>query len=991
MTESVSESSTAILSGLVTKGPMKVLHVDDDSGFLRIAKECLRMQGEFQVETVRCVEEAKDKLGREKYDVIVCDHQIPGKDGLEFLKELRKEGNNIPFIIFTGKGREEVAIKALNMGADGYFNKHGKPETVYGELAHGIRLAVERKTAEMKIWEREERLRAVLSSSPDAITVSDLHGNILDCNEAAWKMFGFSSREEVIGKSSFDFIAEKDRQKALQSLKKTLEQGTTRNVEYALLNKDGDEFWGELSASILRDSAGSPACFVGVIRDITERKRSETKLMRLASFPEKNPSPVLEIDLTGKTTYLNPAARKLLSQLHASKLSDGLEEDLKALIGEFNTRRTENFLRENVKIGDRQYEQSIYYVPKDAALRIFMVDITERDQAKKILRESEEKYRRLVENLQEGVWAIDKDSFTTFVNSRMAEILGYTVDEMLGKPLFAFMDERGIEIAKRLLERRAQGIRELHDFEFVKKDGTRIYATLATSPINDSNGNYIGALAGVIDITERRKAEQALKESEEKYRSLVELAPDGILAVNAEGIVTSANRSFLTLIGYDFEEIVGKPFTELKTMRMGDIPKFQRMFKSLIEGESPAPVEFLYARRDGTNRWAEVHPGLLIKDGNPAGLQVIMRDVSERKNAEKLIEGSQQKFEQLFRGNPEAAVYVDSNETVLDINQRFSDLFGYSPADIKGKSLDNFIVPENGRKEATMLSQKSGKGYLYHETVRRNKKGSLIPVAISAAPIVLHGQHLGDIVLYRDITERKKAEEEIREAMERLEMVNEKLRVVGGLTRHDVRNKLATVTGNAYLVRKKLPENSEVLDYVKMIEGSVEQSVRIFDFAKDYEMLGAEELLYVDVEKTVNGAVSLFPDLRDIKVTNDCHGLTVLADSLLRQLFYNLIDNSLKYGEKLSRIRIYFEEKNGFVNLIYEDNGVGIRPEAKPKLLHEGYTTGKGSGYGLYLIKKMMEVYGWAIKETGEPGKGALFIITIPKANEKGRINYKLH
>jgi signal transduction histidine kinase len=265
-------------------------------------------------------------------------------------------------------------------------------------------------------------------------------------------------------------------------------------------------------------------------------------------------------------------------------------------------------------------------------------------------------------------------------------------------------------------------------------------------------------------------------------------------------------------------------------------------------------------------------------------------------------------------------------------------------------------------------------------------------VTISAAPIVLHGQHLGDIVLYRDITERKKAEEEIREAMEKLEVINEKLRVVGGLTRHDVRNKLAAITGNAYLARKKLPGNSEVLDYMKRIETSVEQTVQIFDFAKAYEILGVEELACVDVEKTFDEAVSLFPSLKDVKVVNDCHGLTVLADSLLRQLFYNLIDNSLKYGEKLSWIRVYYEEKNGdHLNVIYEDNGVGVPHAAKPKLFVEGYTTGKGSGYGLYLIKKMMEVYGWAIKETGEPGKGALFIITIPKANEKGRIKYKPH
>jgi signal transduction histidine kinase len=218
--------------------------------------------------------------------------------------------------------------------------------------------------------------------------------------------------------------------------------------------------------------------------------------------------------------------------------------------------------------------------------------------------------------------------------------------------------------------------------------------------------------------------------------------------------------------------------------------------------------------------------------------------------------------------------------------------------------------------------------------------------------------------------------------------MNEKLRVVGRLSRHDVRNKLSAVVGNAYLTKKKLPANSEVLNYVAEIEKAVQQAVRIFDFARAYEMLGAEELAYVGAEKTINEAVSLFSDENNAKVTNECHGLQLLADSLLRELFYNLIDNSLKYGKKTSQIRIFYEKSEDQLELVYEDDGVGITPEEKLNLFKEGI--GKGTGYGLYLIKKMMEVYGWTIQETGQPGQGARFLITIPAINEKGKANYKL-
>ncbi len=151
-------------------------------------------------------------------------------------------------------------------------------------------------------------------------------------------------------------------------------------------------------------------------------------------------------------------------------------------------------------------------------------DITERRRAEEALRESEEEYRLLIENLQEGVWAIDSEARTVFVNRRMAEMLAYTEEEMLGKHLFDFMDKQAVEIAELKLERRRAGMQERHDFEFLRRDGTRIYATMETSPITDDEGNYRGALAGVMDISDRRRAEEALKRRVEELAVLNRIA-----------------------------------------------------------------------------------------------------------------------------------------------------------------------------------------------------------------------------------------------------------------------------------------------------------------------------------------------------------------------------------------------------------------------------------------------------------------------------------
>jgi signal transduction histidine kinase len=252
--------------------------------------------------------------------------------------------------------------------------------------------------------------------------------------------------------------------------------------------------------------------------------------------------------------------------------------------------------------------------------------------------------------------------------------------------------------------------------------------------------------------------------------------------------------------------------------------------------------------------------------------------------------------------------------------------------------------------------------------------GNKIMVEVNGAKIEYDGKPASLVVL-RDISERKKMED--------------KLRVVGKMTRHDVRNKLSAARANIFLAEKKLGGNIDASKHLREIDNSIEMVERIFDFARIYENIGMQELVYVEVEKSIKEAVALFSDLRNIEVMDDCSGLNVLADSLLRQIFYNLIHNSLTHGEKTNKIRVYLEEGKDELKLVYEDDGIGIPKSEKEKIFQEGY--GRGTGYGLYLIKKICEVYGWTIKETGKQGKGAQFTITIQKLRKQGKFHYKLN
>jgi len=765
MVESTVETQAEAIIGIYQKTkPIRVLHVDDDAAFLKLAKRVLQAEGSFQVETASSVHEALERMKEEEFDVIVSDYKMPEKDGLAFLKELRENGENIPFIIFTGRGREEIAKEALNLGADHYLNKTGDPEIVYCELAHSITKAVKIREAEEALLDSEEKFRAISESSGDATISIDTEGRIVFWNRVAETIFGYSANE-MIGKPVTVIMPERckdDHMRKLAGWLSSQPPALGKTFEMVGLRKDGNEF--PLEASFSMGKMKGKTFLTIVTRDITKQKQAWEALR-----------------------HAEEEAKSTLSLLSAT------------------------------------FESTV-----------------------------------------DGILVVDTEGKMVIFNRKFAE-------------MWCIPDE--------------------------------IVAT--------RDGNQ--TLAFVLD---------QLKEPE-KFQARVR---DIYAQPDAEG--------------YDL--------LELKEGRV-----FER-----------------YSRPQRIG-------------GTVAGRVWSFRDVTEDKKAEKEILENKQKFEGLFMGNPEAAVYLSQDFHILDMNPRFFELFGYPLEEIRGKHINEVVVPEERIEEGQMLDQRAAKAYVYFDTVRKRKDGVLISVSVSAAPIIVEGRPVGHVAMYKDISELKRTEAAMKEMMQKLATMNEKLRVVGSLTRHDVRNKLSVVTGNVFLTKRRLPDNSEVLDYLHDIDSACQQIIEIFDFAHSYEMLGDEELKNVDVDETVEKAVSLFSDLKGVKVSNECQGLTVLADSLLERLFYNLIDNSLKYGEKITQIRVYYEESDhDQLKLIYQDDGRGIPFGEKPKLFKEGY--GKGTGYGLYLIKKMMEVYGWTIQETGEPGRGARFTIIIPRTSEKGKENYQI-
>ena len=239
MVQSTVEYQKENIKDRYSEAPIRVLQVDDEVNFLKAAKQILEMQESFQVDSATSVKEAEEKMQKKPYDVIVSDYAMPGKDGLTFLKDIRESGNNIPFILFTGKGREEIAIEALNLGADRYFSKVGGAATVYGELAHGIQQVVESKRAVQALIESEEKWRTLAEQSPNMIFVNQ-NGRVMYANKKCEDIMGYKRSEFY--SPNFDFhtlIAPEFSGLVESSFCKHMKGEEVAPYEYALITKEG--------------------------------------------------------------------------------------------------------------------------------------------------------------------------------------------------------------------------------------------------------------------------------------------------------------------------------------------------------------------------------------------------------------------------------------------------------------------------------------------------------------------------------------------------------------------------------------------------------------------------------------------------------------------------------------------------------------------------------------------------------------------------------
>jgi PAS domain S-box-containing protein len=397
-------------------------------------------------------------------------------------------------------------------------------------------------------------------------------------------------------------------------------------------------------------------------------------------------------------------------------------------------------------------------------------DITERKKAEKALQESEKKYRTLIESLNEGIWVINEDGFTTFVNSRMVEILGFTGEEMVGKHLFSFMDEEGTKECNYYLERRRQGIEESHDFEFLRKDGTRIYTRLLTSPIFDENNSYKGAIAALIDISERKRVEQ---DKEKIFRKLGERVKElsclyrvNELLRREDAPVEEVLKEIVDLIpsALQHPEICSCCIVlEGKKYRTENFKKTEWMLKADITANNRKAGKIVVSCTDERPDSDEVP---LLEDEQKLITSVAERvgDFIERRKAEKELRASEEKYRELVENLNDIIYAVNAEGVVTYVSPAVEVVMGYSPSDVIKHHFNEFFHPEElPRLTESFKSILSG----YNEANEYRivtRSGDIRWIRTSSRPIFTGDRVTGVHGLLTDITNRKEMEEQIRES-----------------------------------------------------------------------------------------------------------------------------------------------------------------------------------------------------------------------------------
>lgn len=476
-------------------------------------------------------------------------------------------------------------------------------------------------------------------------------------------------------------------------------------------------------------------------------------------------------------------------------------------------------------------------------------------------------------------------------------------------------------------------------------------------------------------------SEEAYRESEKKYRTLFDSSADPVFILDPEGIILDVNEVGIEKFGYSREE--------LQVRKLKDIEAFGN--KQVDEERDPSDNEpFIYElslrSRYGQEIPVELNTRSILYEGKPAKLAVV-RDITDRKKAERDLKESEARLQAIIDGTPALQFVIDKDHRVVSWNkamEKYSGIAASSVIGTKNHWRGFFIEQRPLIADLLVDNQVDQLPIWYHDKYHPSDliqgayevtdyypaMGSGYWLYVLSAPIKnVEGEVTGALETVVDVTERHLAEDAVKEAVK-------KLNLLSSVTRHDIMNKITMLHGLMMLISDTKKNDPEITEYLALGKQAITAIQGQIEFTRTYQDIGMKKPEWNDCADLIQKA---WFDLhtKNATLSVELTGLFIYADPLIRKVFYNLMENSIRHGERVKQIRISCRTSEDDLVLIYEDDGCGIPDADKALVFEKGF--GKNTGLGMFLAREILSITHILITEKGEFQKGVLFEITIPR------------
>jgi PAS domain S-box-containing protein len=867
----------------------------------------------------------------------------------------------------------------------------------------------ERKQMEEKLRQSRERYRALFDSSVIGTLVVDAETmKVVMGNQAAVKMFGFSSAKEGAGVNPLDFVPSEDREKNLERIvKEVFEKDSRKSVDLKAVTSDGREIW--VSATGARITHKGRLAGLISFTDITERKQAEEAVRqseeRYRTILEEMEDAYFEVDLGGHLTFVNNSVCRDLGYSREELIGMSykgftIEDDIESVFRVFNeVYRTGvpnkgfpwNIIRKDRNRGFA--ETSVTPLRNDkgeiVGFRGVGRDITERRKIVEALRQSEENYRALFDSSVTGAFVIDAETMKVVMGNQAAsKVFGFSsVEEAIGVDPLDFIPPDDKESVLKLImeEMFERDSRQAFDVRAITRDGREIWISATGARV--MHEGRLGGLISFTDITERKRMEEELKQSEERYRTILEEMEDSYFEVDLGGHFTFVNSATCCNLGYSKEELIGTSYK--KTTLEDDIESVFRVFNEVYRtGKSNKSCLWTIVCKDGTHRLVE-HAALPLRNdkGEIIGFRGIGRDITERKQAEEALQQSEENYRVLFDNSVIGTIVLDAETMkVAMVNQAAAKMFGFSSAkEALGIDPLVFIRPEDKERildiaTKALFEQDSREVY---ELGAVTKDGREIWINATGARIMHEGK-LAGLICFTDITEQKQQRERF--------IIADRLASLGELasgTAHELNNPLTSIVGfSQLLMEREVPD--DIREDLKLINNEAQRAAKVTKNLLTFARKHAPMKQRTQINSIIDDVLRLRAHMHEengIEVEQQLalNLPQIMVDYFqIQQVFINIVINAeyfMTEAHGRGTLTVTTKKQNDTVVISFTDDGPGIPPENLRRIFDPFFTTkeaGKGTGLGLSICHGIVAEHGGQIYARSWLGKGATIFVELP-------------